>query len=289
MAPFAQARIKFCYLAQAALAHLGLCTTLTPRYTQQSMPQLPSPLLRQQLLHAEAQYRQGTPVMTDREFDLMLQRYQALGGTLPQEPLVLPSLDAMDLQDWLERLDHAQVAPRLFTITPKIDGCALALVYQGGKLVQAYTRTGKCALALARLVPTIPQHLRCSGELRVRGELYDHATKKQSTPAAALRRKVPNAQGLSFTAFNVLNPQGMDHSEQLETLERLGFQVQPWFFADTAAQVRTLHQSWRQGKAWTGLPTDGIVVTLDCAEAQERLGYATRTPRFALAMKALHQ
>lgn len=249
----------------------------------------PSPSLQAQLLHADAQYRQGTPVMTDHAFDLMLRRYQAQGGTLPQESLTLLSLDAMDLQDWLDRLAHAKVRDPLFTVTPKVDGCALALVYQGGKLVQAYTRTGTCAMHLATLVPTIPQAVRCSGELRIRGELYDHATHKQSTPAAALRRKVPNAQGLSFTAFNILDPQGMNHSEQLTLLDGMGFQVLPWFFASTAAQVRTLHQEWRQGSAWVGIPTDGIVVTLDCAETQERLGCAARTPRYAMAMKALHQ
>lgn len=243
--------------------------------------------LRKTVRQADAAYRAGTPLLSDRAFDALFRRLAALAPdcpevTLPGGGTKLLSLDNIDLQDWLDRLGGTM--PHC-TVTTKIDGCALALVYQDGQLTQAVTRSGQDALAVARLVGTIPQEIRCSGRVLVRGELYDHETGKQSEPAAALRRKVAQADNLSFAAFELMQPGSLDHTEQLSILEQLGFLVHPWHVITTKDQAKLLHRTWQLQPRSASLPSDGLVLRINDQEVCQTLGCSTRAPMYALALK----
>jgi DNA ligase (NAD+) len=244
---------------------------------------MPTPLAML-VAHADAAYRAGQAVMTDAEFDALVADLRRIE---PDHPLLkqpgggtaLLSLGNQDFGDWLEDGVNGP-----WTVTPKIDGCALALRYERGRLVAAWTRSGKCAMHVAALVPSIPSQLPIQGVMTVRGELWGHDG-RQSTPAAALRRKVPCGDGLGFVAFEVIGSTET-HSSQLQMLEAAGFDAAPHVLTASSMELRNRHITWKAGELWaTPWPTDGIVVTVNCPAERRRLGVTSVAPRYALAMK----
>lgn len=247
---------------------------------------MPTPLA-QIVASADAAYRRGEAVMTDAEFDALLADLRA---TEPDHPLLrmpgggdrLLSLANYDLEDWLA--DIGDAAAGRFTVTPKVDGCALALRYVDGVLRGAWTRSGRSAMAVAPLVASVPLCVASEGLLEVRGELYG-LDGRQSTPAAALRRKVPSGDGLAFIAFEVMSAPEVDHRDQLSELDDLGFDAASRLITSDHDQLRDAHARWSAGQAWPHLPTDGIVVNVNAAKHRQRLGSTSLAPRYALAMK----
>lgn len=243
--------------------------------------------LASRIASADAAYRRGQAHMTDQEFDALMAKLRA---SQPDHPLLrmpgggdkLLSLGNQDLDDWLA--DIGPAATGRFTITPKVDGCALALRYVDGVLRGAWTRSGKCGLRVAVLVPSIPVTIAAEGVFEVRGELYG-LDYKQSTPAAALRRKVANGEGLAFIAFEVMSAPELAHSDQLRQLDDLGFDGATRLITSDHDQLRDAHTQWKLGKAWPHLPTDGIVINVDDPVQRQQLGSTSVAPRYALAMK----
>lgn len=246
---------------------------------------MPTPLA-QLVASADAAYRRGQAVMTDAEFDALVADLRA---TEPDHPLLrmpgggdkLLSLANYELGDWLADIGDAVARP--FTVTPKVDGAAVALRYVDGVLRGAWTRSGRSAMHLMPLVASVPLQTPSEGIVEVRGELYG-LDGRQSTPAAALRRKVPSGEGLAFIAFELMAPVGASHSYQLSYLDKLGFDVAPHAIA-RADELAGYHAAWQRGELWSHLPTDGIVATVSDSVQRQRLGVTSVAPRYALAMK----
>ena len=248
--------------------------------------------LRRLVRQADAAYRDGAPLMSDAEFDRLEAELRSVaphapelsvpGGGTTKRGVPMLSLDKNDFYGstgW-----HATYAQgQGLIVQPKIDGLALALVYQDGKLVAAWTRSGKCALHVAQLVHTVPKQVEHPGYLEVHGELYglDH---KQSTPAAALRKKLPSGKGLAFTAYR-LPTLDLDEINAISLLDRLGFSVPDTLLCTKPEEVEKLYRLWIAGAAFTTWPTDGIVVKLLSRTAQQQLGSTDRAPRWAHALK----
>jgi DNA ligase (NAD+) len=247
---------------------------------------MPTPLA-QLVASADAAYRQGQAVMTDVEFDALVADLRA---TEPDHPLLrmpgggdkLLSLANYDLDDWLADIGDAARGP--FVISPKVDGAAVALRYVDGTLRGAWTRSGRCAMAVASLVASVPVSVPSEGILEVRGELYG-LDGRQSTPAAALRRKQPTGDDLAFVAFEVMNQPGLDHRDQLTQLDDLGFEAVSRIITSKHAELTGCHAAWQRGELWSYLPTDGIVVSVNDSTQRRRLGVTSVAPRYALAMK----
>jgi DNA ligase (NAD+) len=272
--------------------------------------------LRAKVRKADAAYRAGAPLMSDAEFDTLTTQLRTVaphapelltpGGSTPagsaasaaSAPLL--SLDNGDyerLGEWYATLPAAGVV-----VQPKIDGISLALRYENGILTAAWTRSGKSALSVAELVTNIPTVLcRISGELRhegileVYGELWSDDF-KQSTPAAALRRKQPSGAGLNFTAYGILHSANtpslaarlhVDEVTTIDLLSSLGFAVPDTMLCTSTMQVRVLHAQWSAGTLFRSWPTDGIVVKALRHDHQQQLGTTTLAPRWALALKQL--
>ena len=122
----------------------------------------PNRSLRQAIRAADAAYRCGESFLSDAEFDALVAELQQLDPTAPE--LLIPgggskllSLDKQDLSDWLASLGAA--AAGRFSVTPKLDGCAIALEYSLGQLTAAWTRSGADAMHLLRLVGNVPHTL----------------------------------------------------------------------------------------------------------------------------------
>jgi DNA ligase (NAD+) len=246
---------------------------------------MPTPLAHL-VASADAAYRRGEAVMTDKEFDALVADLRA---TEPDHPLLrmpgggdkLLSLANYELDDWLADIGDAAVGR--FTIAPKVDGCAVALRYVDGVLRGAWTRSGRSAMSVLPLVASVPLRVASQGVLEVRGELYG-LDGRQSTPAAALRRKVASGDGLAFVAFEVMSAPGMSHERQLSYLGYVGFDVAPHVIA-RAKELAGYHAAWQRGELWSHLPTDGIVATVSDSVQRQRLGVTSVAPRYALAMK----
>jgi len=222
--------------------------------------------LAAEIVRASRAYYIGKPIMSDDLFDELVNKLHSVNpnhkvfGKRKNTPLV---------------------------IEPKIDGVALALVYQSGELQRAYTRSGRDVTRYALEVPDIPIEVSRLGQFTVRGELYafnEFSPKSQRVAAAQLRRIKPECHLLSFMAFQILNSQN-DHKENLATLASYDFNIVPYVEANTYDEVKKYHDDWLDSKFFEHLPTDGIVVKVNSRSIQKQLGQSTRCPHWAVALK----
>jgi DNA ligase (NAD+) len=204
-----------------------------------------------------------------------------------------------------------------YSVEPKFDGLAVSLTYRDGVLVQGATRgdgsRGEDVTPNLRTVRSIPLRLPQAPDthdLEVRGEVLitkrDFASLNErqrmagekefvnprNAAAGSLRQldsRISAQRPLRFFAYGVGTlPAGVPatHSRVLERLAELGFPVARE--RDVARGVEGLLRYYaRIGAQRDRLPytIDGVVYKVDRLDWQERLGYVSRAPRFALAHK----
>jgi DNA ligase (NAD+) len=223
-----------------------------------------------------------------------------------------------DVEAWVKRLvdglgEDAEGQPLAFAAEPKIDGLAMSLRYVDGELVQAATRgdgeTGEDVTHNVRTIRGLPLKLLAGApaELEVRGEVYmpnagfeafnrrarergeREFVNPRNAAAGSVRQLDPaiaGARPLAFFAYGCATPIADTHSETLSQLRALGFPV-----AAEADRVEGLDGLLgyyaRIGAARASLPygIDGVVYKLDRHDWQQRLGFISNAPRFALAHK----
>ena len=244
--------------------------------------------LAAEIVRASRAYYMGKPIMSDDLFDELVNKLHSVNPNhkvfgQPFGGVSLLSLDNCRLEEWY----RGKRKNTSLVIEPKIDGVALALVYQSGELQRAYTRTGRDVTRYALEVPDIPLEVPRLGQFTVRGELYafnEFSPKSQRVAAAQLRRIEPECHLLSFVAFQILNSQN-DHKENLATLASYDFNIVPYVEANTYDEVKKYHDDWLDSKFFEHLPTDGIVVKVNSRSIQKQLGQSTRCPHWAVALK----
>jgi DNA ligase (NAD+) len=204
-----------------------------------------------------------------------------------------------------------------YAAEPKFDGLAVSLLYRDGVLVQGATRgdgtTGEDVTPNLRTVRSIPLRLPRApqtAEIEVRGEIlmyrkdFDAMNARQrqagekafvnprNAAAGAVRQldsRITAARPLRFFAYAVAHASRISwrtHAEALERLEALGFPVCPE--RDTVRGAEGLLDYFlRLGRKREGLPyaIDGVVYKVNRLDWQQRLGFVSRAPRFALAHK----
>ena len=229
--------------------------------------------------------------------------------------------EGQDVEDFVARIlkDHPGA---MFTAEPKIDGLALSLRYEDGKLVHAATRgdgkVGEDVTANARTIADIPQVIAASGILEVRGEVFmshdDFAAlnaaaaasggktfaNPRNAAAGALRQldaTVTASRKLSFFTYGwgeMSASIGTSQHDSIEALGRLGFRTNPLMrrtedpkVADKglADQLIDYHGEIALRRGEIGYDIDGIVYKVDALPAQDALGFRSTTPRWALAHK----
>ena len=178
-------------------------------------------------------------------------------------------------------------------VQPKFDGCALGLIYQSGTLVAAFTRSGKDVTEAARTICNLPLELPEDGQavsedpVKIRGELYGpnlSKTKSQALAAGHLRKTVPTGIGLSFVAYEILGST-RDEIEDIKKLESWFFEIPPTNRTADPSQVKKWHKEWLAGELFENLPCDGLVVKVNSGNTKKRLGFTSKWPNWALAMK----
>ena len=239
--------------------------------------------LRAEVRKANTAYRNGEPIMSDQAYDQLIKQLSEKAPHAPEvdhDATVLLSLDNQPFDYWYSTLP----VDTTMVVQPKIDGCTLALRYLDGELVSAWTRSGRCAMATALLVPSIPRAIKATGTVEVHGELYGmDFSSSQKAAARALNRR-PSGIGLLFSAFRLVGASGSE-SCSMEHLRRFGFDVPDTLVCTYPRQVKDLHKKWLDGELFCGWPTDGIVVKVFDLAVQREIGENSKAPLWALAMK----
>jgi DNA ligase (NAD+) len=235
--------------------------------------------LRKQVRQADAAYRAGAAVMSDAEFDALVEELRAVAPYAPElhtpgGGTALLSLDNCPLSEWWPG------AP--VVVQPKIDGASVGLRYVGGELRDAWTRSGRDCMAV--LCELVPQSVPFGDELQVRGELWGHDG-RQSTPASALRRGKAVSGGLAYAAFGGAF-QAATEVDAMAWLDDLGFSCVDSLLCTKLEEVQKVHGLWRARKLWDRpWPTDGVVVKVIDRDVQFQMGESSRAPWWALAVK----
>ena len=235
--------------------------------------------LRKQVRQADAAYRAGAAVMTDAEFDALVEELRAVAPFAPElhtpgGGTALLSLDNCPLEDWWPG------AP--VVVQPKIDGASVGLRYVGGELRDAWTRSGRDCMAVLREL--VPAEVPVTDEFQVRGELWGHDG-RQSTPATALRRMRGGSGGLTFTAFGGAF-QERTEIDAMALIGGMGFDVVDSLLTTRIEEVELVHARWKEGRLWNRpFATDGVVVKVIDRELQREMGESSRAPWWALAVK----
>ena len=203
-----------------------------------------------------------------------------------------------------------------YTVELKIDGLAIALYYEDGRLVRGGTRgdgtIGEEVTANLRTVKSIPLRLRGSfpAVLEARGEVYmrksdfeklnaerDEAgqptfANPRNAAAGAVRQldpKVTAQRRLSFFAYAVGQADGLTVTTQFELLQylrSLGLPTNPHNQrCATIDEVLAYCRRWETDRDSLDYEIDGVVVKVDELALQERLGSVGRDPRWAIAYK----
>lgn len=207
-----------------------------------------------------------------------------------------------------------------YTCELKFDGLALSLVYEDGNLVRAVTRgdgeVGEDVTANAMTIHDIPLRLRQTDRalphrLEVRGECLmskqsledlnqkqDREGKKRyancrNAAAGALRNlnpKITAERKLSFHAYSLVSNDSTSmptfHSQRMEWVKALGFKVYPsvkvvW----SAAEVMDYYQDVMEQRQGLPIDIDGIVVKVNSVSLQDKIGFISKAPKWAVAFK----
>ena len=239
--------------------------------------------LRKLIRDANTAYRNGRPTMTNEAYDRLRSQLRAKAPYAPEldgDNVALLSLDTQPFDYWYSTLP----VDTTLVVQPKIDGCTVGLRYVDGELVNAWTRSGRCAIETARLVPSIPNEIKELGTVEIHGELYGIGLDGSQKAAARALNRRPSGEGLLFCAFRLVGSTGSE-SCSMEHLRRYGFDVPDTLVCTFPAQVKKLHQQWIAGELFNSWPTDGIVVKVFEHSIQQELGENSKVPHWALAMK----
>jgi DNA ligase (NAD+) len=200
-----------------------------------------------------------------------------------------------------------------YATEPKLDGLAVSLVYRDGAFAQGATRgdgtTGEDVTANLRTVRSIPlatkaKYLEVRGEVLMYRRDFDALNKRQreagqkeyvnprNAAAGAVRQldsRISASRPLRFFAYAIADAERIDWQTQaqaLERLEALGFPVcKERAVVEGAPGLLEYYR--RIGGMRDELPyaIDGVVYKVNRLDWQERLGFVSRAPRFALAHK----
>lgn len=297
--------------------------------------------------HQFRYYVRDSPIVSDGEFDALLNELIALeeahpdlrtadsptqlvGGGFATEFTAVDHLERMlsldnvfdedELRTWAKRVEADAGANLNYLCEVKIDGVALNLVYENGKLVRGATRgdgrTGEDVTLNARTISDIPATLTATDEfpiptlLEVRGEVYFRLedfeilnaamvaegkppyANPRNTAAGSLRQKDPSVtarRNLHMYCHGFGRIEGFTAASQFEAYEALaawGLPVSPY-----TKRVKGVEEAIDRVRYWSEHrhdiehELDGQVIKIDETSLQRRLGSTSRAPRWAIAYK----
>ncbi|PYL60582.1 MAG: DNA ligase (NAD(+)) LigA [Verrucomicrobia bacterium] len=201
-------------------------------------------------------------------------------------------------------------------IEPKVDGVAVSLIYENGKLRQAATRgdgnVGDNITQNIRTIRSVPERLRDNAPklLEVRGEVYmdrkgfeklNDEREKQGLPqfanprnaaAGSLKQLDPSIvvkRPLGIVLYGIGATEGVDidlHSKILPLLKKLGLPVtERWWVAQSVEEILDAIHELDAIRHKFAYQTDGAVMKVNSFSQRDRLGFTAKSPRWAIAYK----
>ena len=300
--------------------------------------------LREQVRYHNRRYHiEDSPEIPDAEYDALYKELETLESENPElvtpdsptqrvgaEPLegfekvrhAVPMLSLSnarkpeDLHEWdarVRRLLGEGETPRYVTEL-KIDGLAISLRYENGRLARGATRgngtVGEDVTANLRTIRSIPKKLSDGAPevLEPRGEVYmsleefeklNRRQEEEGKPPFANPRNAAAGSirqldsGITarrpLTVFLYGVGEGYEnyesHSEALAALASYGLRVNPHKLHDSIDSVVEECRRWAEKRDEVGYQVDGVVVKVDAREQQEALGSVQKAPRWAIAYK----
>ena len=294
--------------------------------------------------HQYRYYVLDSPTIADAEFDRKLKELEAIEAKYPSlrtpesptqrvggtfSTLFTPvehaermmSLDNVfdidELQAWSDRTVRDAGGPVPFICELKVDGLAINLTYEKGKLVRGATRgdgrTGEDVTSNVRTIREIPERLTDDDPpelLEVRGEIYFPASafadlnallveqgkapfaNPRNAAAGSLRQKDPRvtaSRGLRMVVHGIGARKGFTPDSQSHAYEALKSWGLPtserWKLVDGMPGVRDYIDYYREHRHDVEHEIDGVVIKVDPVSIQGRLGSTSRAPRWAIAFK----
>ncbi len=294
--------------------------------------------------HDELYYRKATPEITDFEYDVRKHELAELEGKFPQFASAdsptqkvgddraqgfvevahrqkMLSLDntynEVEVRAFHTRLTKLlEVEDLRYTVEPKIDGLAVSLTYEDGKLVRAVTRgkgdKGDDVTANVRTIQTLPHTLTGAAPrvVEIRGEIYLTAAEFErinAERAAAGEDLYANPRNLAAGTIKQLDTSEVAKRKLAIVLYSLGYcepeavasqselhdQLRAWGLpvVEKIWPVRGIDAAWAAIGELDGLRrsfaygTDGAVVKLDAMAQQRAVGATDKAPRWAIAYK----
>ena len=248
---------------------------------------------------------------------------EAFGKVVHRVPMLSLGnvFDDEGLRDFLDRIRRFlgldSVEGLAFTAEPKIDGLSITLRYENGQLVQGATRgdgyEGENVTANVRTIVDIPQTIGAKDfpdPFEVRGEIYmsraafqrlnqAQAAKGErsfanprNAAAGSLRQLDPSitaSRPLQFFAYGWAEASHLPADTQWGVYRAMadwGFPLNP--LAKLTNSVEDMLETYREiesGRAGLDYDIDGVVYKLDRLDLQQRLGFVSRSPRYAIAHK----
>ncbi|GAB3153637.1 NAD-dependent DNA ligase LigA [Micromonospora sonneratiae] len=297
----------------------------------------------------EHQYRYyvlDAPTIADAEFDVLLRELEALeaefpalrtpdsptqrvGGTFSTQFTPVEHAERMmsldnafddeELAAWAERAERDAGGAVPYLCELKVDGLAINLTYENGRLVRAATRgdgrTGEDVTPNVRSIRDVPERLTEGTEpipelLEVRGEIYFPVAafadlnaslveqgkapfaNPRNAAAGSLRQKDPRvtaSRPLRLVVHGVGARDGFQpvaQSEAYATLKAWGLPTSDrWRVVPDLAGVRDYIAHYATHRHDVEHEIDGVVVKVDPVAIQGRLGSTSRAPRWAIAFK----
>ena len=201
-------------------------------------------------------------------------------------------------------------------IEPKVDGVAVSLIYENGKLRQAATRgdgnVGDNITQNIRTIRSVPERLRDNAPklLEVRGEVYmdrkgfeklnDEREKEglalfanpRNAAAGSLKQLDPSIvakRPLGIVLYGTGATEGLDievHSEVFPLLKKLGLPTTEWWrVAESVEEILDAIHELDAIRHKFAYQTDGAVIKVDSFSQRDRLGFTAKSPRWAIAYK----
>ena len=295
--------------------------------------------------HNERYFALDDPEIADAEYDELMRELRAIedehpGLVSPDSPTQGPgrapnttfaavihvarmlsldnAFDRDELRAWYERIEKLVPPPIEFVGEPKLDGLAISLLYEEGRLVRAATRgdgvTGEDVTPNVATIAAIPRTLSGSAiptRLEVRGEIFmplaafEELNRRQgeaeerlfanprNAAAGSLRQKdarVTASRDLDFSAYQLGVQEGgpklRSHHETLEWLGALGLPVNPQIAR--LPDLDAIYQFCERAEAMRhslGYEVDGAVIKVDDLAQRDEMGTTSRAPRWAVAFK----
>ena len=294
--------------------------------------------------HDRRYYEEAAPTISDREYDRLYKELVDLEAKFPdlvtpdsptqrvsgrplqafaqiQHRVPMLSLDNTYSEDEvanfykrITRLLPDEKVP--VVIEPKVDGVAVSVMYENGRLKYAATRgdgsVGDDITQNIKTIRSVPQQLRGSAPkvFEARGEAYldkDGFKKLNKEREAAglplfanprnaaagslkhLDPKVAAQRPLGMVFYGTGATEGADvdlHSKIFPLFKKLGLPThEDWWLADSVEKILNAIRNLDEIRHDFPYETDGAVIKVDALEQRERLGFTAKSPRWAIAYK----